>query len=478
MKLDTANATPTADPKTNSKITNFAHGDSINQRFHQLVPGASHTYSKGEDQFPLRSPKIMVRAQGAYCWDADGNRYLDWAMGNRVIVLGHCYPAVNEAVKRQIDLGVNFTRPGILEYELAEYLVDLLPAAEMVKFGKNGSDVTSAAIKLSRAYTGRKYIACCADHPFFSINDWFIGSTPMNNGVPDEVSNLTLKFPYNDIPALERLFAQYPGQIAAIILEPLKNDEPKDDYLQKLRELTQREGTILIFDEMISGVKFDIRGAHHLRGVYPDLACFGKAYANGYSFSLLAGKKDLMELGGLKHDKRRVFLLSQTHSSETVGLAACRATLDECLRVDISRHIWSTGKKLVNGFRDLAKAESVADFARIIGFDCNPQILCTHPDGTYWPELTTSFHEELISWGVLMPWITITYSHGQAELDQTFDGLQRAMRKISEVVASGRVRESFDGDPVKPVFRPYNQCQQSRCSRIHQDAPRLKCCVD
>jgi glutamate-1-semialdehyde 2,1-aminomutase len=174
----------------------------------------------------------MVRAQGAYCWDADGNRYLDWAMGNRVIVLGHCYPAVNDAVKRQIDLGVNFTRPGILEYELAEYLVDLLPAAEMVKFGKNGSDVTSAAIKLSRAYTGRKYVACCAQHPFFSINDWFIGTTPMNSGVPDEIADLTLKFPYNDIPALETLFAQYPGQIAAIILEPVKNDEPKGDYLR------------------------------------------------------------------------------------------------------------------------------------------------------------------------------------------------------------------------------------------------------
>ena len=478
MTLDATNATSAIDKTTNIEINNFSEGDRINQRFHELVPGASHTYSKGEDQFPLRSPKIMVRAQGAYCWDVDGNRYLDWAMGNRVIVLGHCYPAVNDAVKRQIDIGVNFTRPGIQEYELAEYLVDLLPVAEMVKFGKNGSDVTSAAIKLSRAYTGRKYVACCADHPFFSINDWFIGTTPMNTGVPDEVSGLTLNFPYNDIPALERLFAQYPGQIAAIILEPLKNVEPKDDYLQKLRELTRREGTVLIFDEMISGVKFDIRGAHHLRGVYPDLACFGKAYANGYSFSLLAGKRELMELGGLKHDKRRVFLLSQTHSSETIGLAACRATLEECLRVDISGHIWPLGKKLVEGFRALASVEGVADYVRIIGFDCNPQIVITHHDGTSWPELNTSFHEELISRGVLMPWITITYSHGQAELDQTFEGLQMAMRKIANVVATGRIRESFEGDPVKPVFRPFNRCLQSRCARLHHDSPRLKCCID
>lgn len=462
----------------NHRITNFSKGDEINRRFHDVVPAASHTYSKGEDQFPALSPKVMVRAQGAYCWDADGNRYIDWAMGNRVMILGHSYPAVNEAVKRQIDLGVNFTRPGILEYELAEYLVNLLPVAEMVKFGKNGSDVTSAAVKLSRAYTGRKYVACCAEHPFFSINDWFIGSTPMNAGVPEEVAKLTLTFPYNDIPALENLFRQFSGQIAAIILEPVKNDEPKEGYLQKLRDLTSREGTVLIFDEMISGLKFDIRGVHHLRGVYPDLACFGKAYANGYSFSFLAGKRELMQLGGLKHDKRRVFLLSQTHTSETTGLAACRATLEECFRIDISKHVWPTGKKLVDGFRALAKAEGVADHVRIIGFDCNPQIVCTHPNGTYWPELSTSFHEELIAWGVLMPWITITYSHGQAELDETFEALQKAMRKIAGVVAAGSVSGSFEGEPVKPVFRPFNQCLQSRCARLDQEAAQLKCCID
>jgi len=459
------------------RITNFSESDRINNRFHNLVPGASHTYSKGEDQFPFKSPKLVGRAQGAYCWDLDNNHFLDWAMGNRVIALGHAYPAVNEAVKRQIDLGVNFTKPGILEYELAEYLVDLLPVADMVKFGKNGSDVTSAAVKLSRACTGRKYIACCAEHPFFSINDWFIGSTPMNAGVPDEIARLTLKFPYNDIGALEKLFAEFPRQIAAVILEPVKYDEPRESYLEKLRELTRREGAVLIFDEMIAGIKFDLRGAHHLRGVYPDLACYGKAYANGYSFSMLAGKREIMELGGLRHNRRRVFLLSQTHTSETVGLAACRATLDECQRVEINKHIWGIGKKLVRGFRDLAQAEGVTQHVRIIGFDCNPQIVCTRADGTFWPELQTSFHEELISWGVLMPWVTITYSHGQPELDWTFEALQKAMKKVAGALSTDRVRECFVGDPVKPVFRPFNRCLQSRCGRLHPDATKLACCT-
>lgn len=459
-------------------IDAFDRGDAINERLHELVPGGSHTYSKGEDQFPRRSPKLMARANGAYCWDVDDNRYIDWAMGNRVIILGHNHPAVNEAVKRQIDLGLNFTRPGILEYELAEYLVDLFPVAEMVKFGKNGSDVTTAAVKLARAYTGRPYVAACSSHPFFSIHDWFIGTTPMNAGIPPQAEPFTLGFPYNDIDAVQAMFDAHPGQIAALILEPVKNDEPRDNFLQKLRDLATREGAVLIFDEMISGIRFDLRGAQHRWGVYPDLACFGKAIANGYSFSLLAGKRDLMERGGLRHDKRRVFLLSQTHSSETVGLAACRATLDECQRVDVTKHLWTLGERLVRGTRDAAAAEGVGDHVRAIGFPCNPQILCTRADGTYWPELHTLFHEEVISWGVLIPWTSITWAHGDAELSCTLDALHHGMRRVREALERDAVDSSFDGDAVRPVFRPFNRCRQGRCGRLDPQAPKLSCCTD
>jgi glutamate-1-semialdehyde 2,1-aminomutase len=180
-----------------------------------------------------------------------------------------------------------------------------------------------------------------------------------------------------------------------------------------------------------------------------------------------------MDLGGIRHDKRRVFLLSQTHSSETLGLAACRATLDECKRVEINRHTWGLGKALVEGFRRVAAAEGVADHVRIIGFDCNPQILCTRADGSFWPALHTSFHEEVISWGVLIPWITITYSHRDAELAQTLEALQQGMRKVKRALANGDVEASFEGEAVKPVFRPFNRCRQSVCGRLHPEAPQL-----
>ena len=457
-------------------ITNFSRSFELNSRLHQLIPAGSHTYSKGEDQFPWRGPKVIARASGAYCWDVDGNRYVDWAMGNRVVILGHAYPAVNNAVVQAIAGGLNFTRPGLLELELAEFLLDFLPNAEMVKFGKNGSDVTTAAVKLARAATGRKYLAVCADHPFFSINDWFIGSTTMNAGVPEEVSRLTLPFRYNDLASLQNLFDQYPNQIAAIILEPVKNEEPKPGYLQSLRELATREGAVLIVDEMISGIRVDLRGAQQRWGVRPDLTTFGKAIANGFSFSLLAGRRDIMELGGLKHDKRRVFLLSQTHSSETTGLAACRATLEECLRLDTTSHVWRLGAELVNGFRTRALSEGVTDYVRIIGFDCNPQILCTHPSGAYWPELTATFQEEVISHGILIPWISITQSHGPEELSVTLDALQQGMRKVRRVVNEGSVIDSFEGEAPRPVFRPFNSCRQSVCGKLNPDAPQLDCC--
>jgi len=449
----------------------------INKEMHDLIPGGSHTYSKGDDQFPENSPKIISYADGAYCWDVDGNKFIDWAMGNRVFILGHNNKVVNDAVIEAINKSTNYTRPGILEYDLAKYLVNLLPVAEMVKFGKNGSDTTTAAIKLSRAYTKRDYVAVCKDHPFFSIHDWFIGSTQMDSGIVKSEQKYTLGFNYNDINSVEKLFELYPDKIACLILEPVKNHPPCKDFeskkchakclngiscdddnnfLKQLKHICEKKGTVLIFDEMISGVRFDIRGAHHLFGVYPDLATFGKCISNGFSFSLLAGKRDIMKLGGMKHDKERVFLLSQTHGSETTGLAAALATLKECQRLNVNEHIWKLGKKLKDGFNKLAKKNDVENCCRIFGFDCNPHILCTKKDGSFWPELHTSFHEEVINNGVLIPWISITYAHTEKELKLTFEAIEKGMIKIKKAIDTNSVNESFKGSAVKPVFRKFN----------------------
>jgi glutamate-1-semialdehyde 2,1-aminomutase len=183
-----------------------------------------------------------------------------------------------------------------------------------------------------------------------------------------------------------------------------------------------------------------------------------------------------MVLGGLRHGGRRVFLLSQTHSSETTGLAACRATLEEYQRSAVDRHIWATGGRLVRRVRERACALGVADHVRIIGFDCNPQLLCTRADGSYWPELHTLFHEEVISWGVLIPWISITLAHGEQELDRTVDALEQGMRRVRAALEDDMVESAFEGPAVRPVFRPYNRCRQMRCGALDPTAPRLACC--
>jgi glutamate-1-semialdehyde 2,1-aminomutase len=441
-----------------SLINNFANSQRLIKRLHEIVPGGGHTYSKGIDQFPYKSPQIIAKAKGAYCTDVDGNRFLDWAMGNRVFILGHGNEVVNNAVKKAVDDGVNYTRPGLLELELAEYLLDLHPWAEMVKFGKNGSDVTTAAIKLARAATGREIVAVCGDHPFFSTHDWFIGSTAMDAGTLDNEKRTTVKFKYNDLESVEALFQAYPGQIAAVILEPVKNDEPKPGFLEGLRAIATREHAVLIFDEMIAGMRFHHLGGHHLYNVQPDLATFGKAVSNGYSFSFLIGCRSVMELGGLLHEKPRVFVLSQTHASETVGLAACMATMKECIRLDVASHVWRLGAELKNRVLKLAQEHGVAKYVRIIGFDCNPQILVTNGDGVYWPELHTAFHEEVIAHGVLIPWISITWEHRERELDLTDEALSAGMRKVRLLLDSGGdVASGFEGEPVKPVFRKYNR---------------------
>lgn len=457
----------------------YNKSNEINKKLHNLIPGGSHTYSKGEDQFPENSPKVMSHAKGAYTWDVDGNKFIDWAMGNRVFILGHAFDDVDNAVIDTIKNGTNYTRPGILEYEAADYLINehFKNKFDMIKFGKNGSDVTTAAIKLSRAYTNRKYILVCADHPFFSIHDWFIGSTEMNKGTIESERNYTLKFNYNDRESVEKVFAKYKDQIAAVILEPIKNDSPyldatdedyhlktiknknnssSNNFLQYLREKTIEEGTVLIFDEMISGMRFDTKGAHSLYDIYPDLSTFGKSVSNGYSCSFLVGKKDIMELGGLNHKNERVFLLSQTHGSETVGLAATLATIKACKKYNVSEHIWELGQKLKVGFNAIVNKYSASSNFRIIGFDANPQILCTKENGEFWPELHTFFHDIVINEGVFIPWITITYSHTEKELEITFDAIEKAIKTLKPILESNEIEKLLIGEPLKPVFRKYN----------------------
>src|SRR4051812_9354393 len=291
---------------------------SYQDRLQRAIPGGAHTYSRGDDQYPSNAPQILERGKGAYVWDAEGTQYLDYGMALRAVTIGYANERVNAAAAREMAKGVNLTRASMTELEAAELLVDLIPSADMVKFGKNGSNVTTAAVKIARAFTGRRYVCIPRQHPFFSFDDWFIGTTALKRGVAMEQAASTLVFDYNDLASLEALFADHPGEIAAVMMEPATHIVPaggcdvveqwpdhdcaacpgcRTNFLHQVRALTEREGALLIFDEMITGFRWHLGGGQAYFGVTPDLSTFGKAMANGFSLAAVTGRREVMEVG-------------------------------------------------------------------------------------------------------------------------------------------------------------------------------------
>lgn len=434
----------------------FEQSEKSRNHARDLIPAGCHTYSKGEDQFPSNAPRFVSKAEGCYAFDLDGNRFLDWAMGLRTVILGHCYPAVLDAVKVELCKGSNFSLPSILESDLAEVFVDLIPSAEMVKFAKNGSDVTTAATRLARAYTGRDYIALCSNGSFFSQDDWYIGATPCNSGIPKAIQDLTLSFQYNDINSLESLFDRYPDKIAAVILEATTGVPPEKGYLEKIRELTKRHGTLFILDEMITGFRWHLRGAQSYFGVTPDLSTFGKAIGNGFAISALVGRRDIMELGGLTHKKDKVFLLSSTHGGETHALAASLATIKEIREKDVIGHIWKIGEKLKNGFNEISKQMSLNEYVRMEGYPCSPVVVCCDREGKTSLPFRTLFLQEMMAQEILIPYITVSFSHTEREVEITLNAVQNALKKYQWALENNGIERVLKGPVVKPVFRRKN----------------------
>lgn len=424
-------------------------------RLQQLIPGGAHTYSKGDDQFPANAPRVLTRGRGAFVWDADGNRYVDWGMGLCAVVLGHAYEPVLDAVRRQLPLGASFLRPCTLELEFAEQIVGLIDSAEMVKFAKNGSDVTAGAVRLARAYTGRDRIALCRQHPFFSFHDWFIGTTEADSGIPKFEKELGLKFDYNDVGSLEAVFEQYPDEIAAVILEPAAVEEPRDGFLQRVIDLAHREGALVILDEMITGFRWHLKGAQHLYGVRPDLTTFGKAIGNGFSVSVLAGRREVMELGGIHHDRPRVFLLSATHGAEAHALAAAMATVREIEAHDVVDHLWRVGRQVQDGINSAAAQLGIADHVRMVGFPCRPALVTLDRLGRPSDAFRTLFLQEMAGRGVLVPQFAVSYAHKAEEIELTLAAAYEALEVYREALERGLER-FLDGPAVKPVFRKFN----------------------
>lgn len=451
---------------------------SYQERLLNAIPGGAHTYSRGFDQYPANAPQILTHGKGSYIFDSDANKYLDYGMALRAVNIGYAEDEIDNAAIAQIRYGNNLTRPSMVELEAAELLVELIDSVDMVKFTKNGSTAVSAAVKLARAYTGRDLVARCLDQPFFSFDDWFIGSTPITKGIPQETIEKTKMFGYNDILSLERLISAFPGQISCVVLEAAATECPSvedfksgccsqaactrpyqnssENFLQQVEKLCKKHGIVFILDEMITGFRWDMKGAQHLYGVNPDISTFGKAMANGFSVACVAGKREIMELGSTEFlGRERVFLLSTTHGAEMCGLGAFVETMKFMQKNNVISHLWSYGNQLINLINDLASTHGIAENFKAGGVACSPYYSTLDQSGNNSLELRTLFSQEMIRQGVLMPWIALSYRHGKEELAVTERAIDQAFKVYRRALDEG-VEKYLVGEVIKPVFRKFN----------------------
>jgi glutamate-1-semialdehyde 2,1-aminomutase len=424
-----------------------------NERLHAMVPGGAHTYAKGDDQYPESLAPVISHGRGAHVWDVDGNEYIEYGSGLRSVSLGHTHPRVLEAVRREIDRGANFVRPSIVEADAAERFLATVPTAEMVKFTKNGSDATTAAARLARAATNRPLVAICRDHAFFSTDDWFIGTTAMPSGIPGQINDLTVTFPYGDLAATDEMLQQHDGHVACLILEAATQQEPPPGYLAGLRELANRHGCVLVFDEMITGFRWSKAGAQGLYGVIPDLSTFGKALGNGFAVSALAGRRDLMEQGGLRDSRDRVFLLSTTHGAETHSLAAAIAVMQTYAEEGITAHLHALGERLAAGIRAAAAGMGVGEHVVVRGRASNLVFATLDENLRPSQDYRTLFLRQLVTGGVLGPSFVVSSALTEDDIDRTVDVVGQACAVYRKALDAEDPTAWMGGRAVKPVFR-------------------------
>lgn len=435
-------------------MTSFTRSDAAQARLHELVPGGAHTYARGSDQYPEGMAPVIRRGRGARVEDLDGNTFVEYGMGLRSVTLGHAHPAVVEAVTQAVAEGTSFSRPTHLELAAAEDFLERVPGADMVKFTKNGSDATTAAVRLARAATDRPLAAICRSHPFFSTDDWFIGTTEMNAGILPQHLTTTVGFDYNDLGSVRDLLAAHPGEIACFVLEAATAlAEPEPGFLEGLRDLADQHGIVLVLDEMITGMRWSSGGAQAVYGVTPDLSTWGKALGNGVAVSALAGRRSLLELGGLSTDRPRVFLLSTTHGPETIGLAASLAVSRVYREEDVVGTMERQGTRLAEEVNAASRELGLQDHVAVIGRPSCAVFTTKDHLGRPSQAFRTLFLQELLQRGVLGQSFVISAAHTDEDLDLTVDAVRGALPVYARALEQGGVEGLLRGRPVAPALR-------------------------
>jgi glutamate-1-semialdehyde 2,1-aminomutase len=411
----------------------------------KTIPLGSQTFSKSKTQYPVGvSPLYATKGKGAEIWDVDDNSYIDLVSALASVTLGYSDKGVEKAVRKQLKLGVSMSLPGILEAEVAELIVEMVPSAEMVRFGKNGTDATSAAIRLARAYTGRDHIVVCGYHGW---QDWYIGSTTRNKGVPNSVSDLTHRFEYNNIASLHEVLSKFKGKIAAVIMEPMSSHFPEPNFLKLVHQITQEAGALLVFDETITGFRFATGGAQELFEVIPDLSTFGKGMANGFPLSAVVGRRDVMM------EMEEIFF-SGTFGGELLSLAAAKSVLERQLAGGICEKLANSGDELANRMQSVINQNTLQNVIQLSGHP-SWKFLNWKPTEKYSiEELKTYFMQQCFQKGLLvLSTHNVTTAFSAGIIDRTVDIYREVLADLSRVISESSLREELKVEPLVPLFR-------------------------
>ncbi len=406
-----------------------------------LIPAATQTLAKGPGQYVRGiAPVYLQSGKGCRVIDVDGNEYIDFTMGVGPLSLGYSYNKVDIAIREQLEKGITFSLMSPLEVEVAELIHEVIPNAERVRFSKSGADATSAAVRLARAFTGKKNIVCCGYHGW---HDWYISVTDRNLGIPEEIKNLTFTFNYNDI---DSVLNAIDSDTAAVILEPVTFDEPREGFLHKLRDICTEKGIILIFDEMWTGFRMALGGAQEYFDIKADIAVFSKACANGMPISIITGKAEIMDLL-----EKEVFFFT-TFGGEALSLAATKATITEIRDKNVTAYLNNYGKIIKDGFNNIAD-ELGMYYVRAKGYNFRSMVTFDAEAGN--PLLMKSLlQQELIACGILWAGFhNMSFSHTKGDIEFTLSAYKNCLQILKKAVSENNISDYLKGEPVEAVFR-------------------------
>jgi len=414
------------------------------ERSKKVLAGPS-TFGKSPDQFAAGiTPYALEKGKGAYVWDMDGNKYLDTMMSLGCVMLGYCEPHVEEAIKKQLEKGVSFSLAHSLEIEVAEMLCERYPCAEMVRFGKNGNDATSAAVRLARYHTGRDHVLFCGYHGW---QDWYISQTSMSGGIPAPVKDFSHRFKYNDLEDLDRLFKEFKDKVACVIMEPVSRIQPKEGYLKDVQEMTRKNGAVLIFDEVVTGFRFSRGGYQAYSGTVPDLACLSKAMTNGMPLSAVIGKKEIMK-------KFPEIFFSLTTAGETLSLAAAKAVMEVIDKDKVPDKIRHYGQIFLDGMAKLIEKHALKDAVSVEGFPCRSVILFKEVNAVPAMDTHTYWIQELAKKGVLTAgYHIISHAHRDEEITLLLKNADAVFGLIKQGLSDGSLSAKLQCPTAKQGAR-------------------------